>query len=214
MINNKKLVQIIDHISDKVMENKMLLNDLDTAIGDGDHGINMARGFSQVKEKLETLENEDISSILNNVAMTLISVVGGASGPLYGTAFMKMAALVKGKDEINSEDFLDMLKASIEGIKMRGKAERGEKTMLDALIPACEAYETALNSDLSCTQAFIQICAGANDGVEYTKTIKATKGRASYLGDRSLGHADPGATSTALILEAILEVLSNEDKLS
>ncbi len=208
MIDSKSLVKILENISDKIIENKMFLNDLDTAIGDGDHGINMARGFMQVKEKLKTTENDEISHILNNVAMTLVSAVGGASGPLYGTAFMKMAAAMKEKTEINANDFLAMLKAAIEGIQMRGKAVEGEKTMLDALMPACHAYEAALATHSPCKQALSQACDAALAGVEYTKTIKATKGRASYLGDRSIGHADPGANSTTLILEAIKESLS------
>jgi dihydroxyacetone kinase-like protein len=207
MIDNKKLLDILNNIGDRIIENKMFLNDLDTAIGDGDHGINMSRGFTNVKVKLKDLEGKDCTTILNTVAMTLISTVGGASGPLYGTAFMKSAAAVKGLETIDSKGFLNILKASIEGIQMRGKAVKGEKTILDSLIPACEAYEKSLNEDESGTKALEQAVISAKEGVEYTKTIKATKGRASYLGDRSIGHADPGATSTKLILEAILEVL-------
>ncbi len=207
MVDSNKILQILEHISDKIIENKMALNDLDTAIGDGDHGINMARGFSQVKEKLKELENKTASDILNAVAMCLISVVGGASGPLYGTAFMKAAMAVKDKEEISKSDFSDMLKAAIEGIQMRGKAEKGEKTMLDALIPAYDTYEEALLQGRSCTEALTKACEAAKAGCEYTKTIKATKGRASYLGDRSLGHMDPGASSATIILEAIKEVL-------
>lgn len=207
MIDNKKLLSILDNIGDRIIENKMFLNDLDTAIGDGDHGINMSRGFSNVKDKLKDLDGKDCATILNTVAMTLISTVGGASGPLYGTAFMKSAAAVKGLETIDSKVFLNILKASIEGIQMRGKAVKGEKTILDSLIPACEAYEKSLNEEGSGTKALEQAVISAKEGVEYTKTIKATKGRASYLGDRSIGYADPGATSTKLILEAILEVL-------
>ncbi len=207
MVNSSKLLQILDNISDEIIENKMALNDLDTAIGDGDHGINMARGFSEVKEKLKDLENKGVSEILNNVAMTLISVVGGASGPLYSTAFMKTAMLLKGKEEIEAKDFSDILQAAIEGIQMRGKAIKGEKTMLDALIPACEAYEMALQSGSSCKEALAKACDAASSGCEYTKTIKATKGRASYLGDRSIGHIDPGASSTTIILKAIEEII-------
>lgn len=207
MIDNKKLLDILNNIGDRIVENKMVLNDLDTAIGDGDHGINMSRGFTNVKDKLKDLEGKDCTTILNTVAMTLISTVGGASGPLYGTAFMKSAAAVKGMESIDSKAFLSILKASIDGIQMRGKAVKGEKTILDSLIPAYEAYEKSLSVEESGTKALEQAVIAAKEGVEYTKTIKATKGRASYLGDRSIGHADPGATSTKLILEAILEVL-------
>ncbi len=207
MVDNQKLLQILDNISDRIIENKMLLNDLDTAIGDGDHGINMSRGFTNVKEKLKELKDSDLTTILNTVAMTLVSVVGGASGPLYGTAFMKSAAAIKGKNDLDAEDFLAILKASIDGIQMRGKAEEGEKTMLDSLLPACKAYEAAIASKTSASEALQTAIIAAKQGVEYTKTIKATKGRASYLGDRSIGHADPGATSAAIILEAIQETL-------
>lgn len=207
MVDNNKILQILDNIGDRIIENKMFLNDLDTAIGDGDHGINMARGFTNVKEKLKDLQDKDCTTILNTVAMTLISTVGGASGPLYGTAFMKSAAAVKGKENLDSTDLLNILKASIDGVQMRGKAVKGEKTILDSLIPAYEVYGKALNEGSSGTEALEQAVTAAKDGVEYTKTIKATKGRASYLGDRSIGHADPGATSSKIILEALLEAL-------
>ncbi len=207
MIDNKKVLEILDNIGNRIIENKMFLNDLDMAIGDGDHGINMARGFTSVKEKLEGLGDKDLTTILNTVAMTLISSVGGASGPLYGTAFMKSAAAVKGKDGLDSKDMADILRASIEGIQMRGKAVKGEKTMLDSLIPALEIYEESINKESTGREALEKAVGAARDGVQYTKTIKATKGRASYLGERSIGHADPGATSSTIILEAILEAL-------
>lgn len=207
MIDNKRVLEILDNIGNKIIENKMFLNDLDMAIGDGDHGINMARGFTSVKEKLEGLGEKDPATILNTVAMTLISSVGGASGPLYGTAFMKSAAAIKGREDLDSGDLLNILKASIDGIQMRGKAVRGEKTMLDSLIPAYEIFDKALSEKSSGREALERAIEAARDGVEYTKTIKATKGRASYLGERSIGHADPGATSSTLILEAILESL-------
>ena len=207
MIDNKKILEILENIGNRIIENKMFLNDLDMAIGDGDHGINMARGFTNVREKLEGLGDKDPSTILNTVAMTLISSVGGASGPLYGTAFMKSAAAVKGRDKLDSKDMLNILKASIEGIQMRGKAVKGEKTMLDSLIPAYEVYGESINEERTGREALERAVAAARDGVQYTKTIKATKGRASYLGERSIGHADPGATSSTIILEAILESL-------
>ncbi len=207
MVDNKRVLEILDNIGNKIIENKMFLNDLDMAIGDGDHGINMARGFTSVKEKLEDLGEKDPATILNTVAMTLISSVGGASGPLYGTAFMKSAAAIKGREGLDSGDLLNILKASIEGIQMRGKAVRGEKTMLDSLIPAYEIFEKSIVEECSGREALERAIEAARDGVEYTKTIKATKGRASYLGERSIGHADPGATSSTLILEAILESL-------
>lgn len=197
-----KLYQCIQKIGDEIIANKDFLTDLDREIGDADHGVNMARGFTEVLAQLPQ-DEEDMSKVLKKVGMVLLSKVGGASGPLYGTAYMKAAAAVPGKTSITLEDGKEMLTAVIEGIKMRGKAQRGEKTMLDALEPALEALTKGIeNGDdtLSCLNA---MCEAAKEGVEYTKTIIATKGRASYLGERSMGHQDPGATSSMITLEAI-----------
>ena len=135
--------------------------------------------------------------------MILLSNVGGASGPLYGTAYMKASKTVAGKEELSVEDGKAVFEAVIGGIKLRGKAERGEKTMLDAIIPAYEAYCQAADAGSSLTECLDAMCAAAAEGAEFTKTIRATKGRASYLGDRSIGHQDPGATSALLTMEAI-----------
>ena len=130
----------INKIADAINENKEMLTNLDAAIGDADHGINMSRGFNAVREKLKRSENEDIPTVLKKVGMTLISTVGGASGPLYGTAFLRAAGVVQGNETITKEKVLDMFSAAIKGIKDRGKAVRGEKTMIDALEPALEAF--------------------------------------------------------------------------
>ena len=181
----------------------LFLTDLDAAIGDNDHGINMARGFKKVDADLPGLEGKDIGAILKKVGMDLVSTVGGSSGPLYGTAFMKAGAKAAGKNEIGMEDFLAMMDEAIGGVQLRGKAVRGEKTMLDAMIPAQEAMKAAAAGGAD-TAAVLQAgVKAAEEGVEYTKTIIATKGRASYLGERTLGHQDPGATSFTLILKAI-----------
>lgn len=198
------IVGAIGAISTAIAKNKEELTSLDAAIGDADHGINMARGFQAVSAKLSQLAADtDAAAVLKTVGMTLISTVGGASGPLYGTAFLRAAASLQGKQGFAAADGAAMLAAAIAGIKERGKAVRGEKTMLDALEPAYEAFVSAEQAGKSLSECLTAARASAFDGVAYTKTIIATKGRASYLGERSLGHQDPGATSSYLILEAL-----------
>ena len=189
-------------IGDKIIENKDFLTDLDREIGDADHGVNMARGFQSVIEKVDQNET-DIGAALKKTGMTLLSTVGGASGPLYGTAYMEAAKVLAEKQTLTSEDFKAGLEAAIAGIQKRGKAEKGEKTMLDSLLPALDAFTAKVDAGGSLADGLDAACVAANEGIEYTKTIAATKGRASYLGDRSIGHQDPGATSATMTLEVI-----------
>ncbi len=209
MITRDTLIDMLNKIAETIIENKEFLTDLDAAIGDGDHGINMDKGFRAVIEKLHGVKDKDCGSILKTTAMTLISTVGGASGPLYGTAFLKASIIAKEKMELESEDIIRMFDEGIKGIVMRGKAKRGEKTMLDSLIPAYEALKISIEGGDTLTQAFDKATKAAYDGVEYTKTIRATKGRASYLGNRSIGHQDPGATSSYLMIKSLANFLSN-----
>jgi dihydroxyacetone kinase-like protein len=160
-----------------------------------------------VKEKLKEDEETNIGEILKKTGMTLVSNVGGASGPLYGTAFMKAGMEVNGKEEINIADFERMLKAALDGIKLRGKAERNDKTMIDAIEPALNAVSNAIRQELSPKDVLKAAADAANEGVAFTKEIVARKGRASYLGERSIGHQDPGATSSALIFDIIYKEL-------
>ena len=179
------------------------LTDLDNAIADGDHGINMARGFAAVERKLPSLAGGDIGAVLKAVGMTIVSAVGGSAGPLYGTAFLKAGLALTGRSELTLDDFLGCFKAAVEGVRQRGRAVRGEKTMLDAMIPALEAMTAARAAGGDAKAVLAAGVAAAHEGVEYTKTIVATKGRASYIGERSLGHQDPGATSVTFLLEEI-----------
>jgi dihydroxyacetone kinase-like protein len=197
-----KFIELFDH---KMEEHRQALTDMDQAIGDGDHGINMNRGMKAVGEKLPTVQDKTISDILKSVGMTLVSTVGGASGPLYGTAFMKAGMAAKGKDELEAADVSALLEAAIGGIVTRGKATTGEKTMLDAIVPAKEAYDKAVADGKSITDALVDAEDAAWKGVEFTKTIIATKGRASYLGERSIGFQDPGATSITYMIQAAKE---------
>lgn len=207
MCNSNILIKIIENMGKNIIENKDYLTELDRVIGDADHGINMSKGFSAVDAKLDEMNGKDWGSILKTVAMTLISTVGGASGPLYGTAFLRASTVVDGKTEIDKEDIINMFEQAVEGIKMRGKSDKGDKTILDALIPAFEALKLAYEEGKDTKIAFKMAEEAALEGVEYTKDIIAKKGRASYLGERSIGHQDPGATSTYIMIKSINEVL-------
>ncbi len=203
MTDNAKVVAILTAMKEAIDENAQFLTDLDAAIGDNDHGINMARGFKKVEADLPGVAAKDIGAILKKVGMDLVSTVGGSSGPLYGTAFMKAGAKTAGKMEIGMDDFLVMIDEAIGGVQMRGKAVAGEKTMLDAMMPARDAMKAAAAEGKGVREVLDAGVAAAEAGVEYTKTIIATKGRASYLGERSIGHQDPGATSFTVLLKAI-----------
>ena len=202
-MNTEKLIAAIQKIGAKIEAEKAYLTELDNVIGDGDHGINLARGFGEVEKKLDSLKDKEPGDVLKTVGMTLVSTVGGASGPLYGTGFMKLGAALKGKADVTVPDFLEGLQAAIEGIMQRGRSAQGEKTMLDAMIPAKEAMEAKWAETSDAKAAFAAGVAAAWAGVEFTKTIAATKGRASYLGERSIGHQDPGATSFTMLLEIV-----------
>ena len=188
--------------ADVLDENNHYLTKLDAAIGDGDHGINMDRGFKAVMLKLPDVADKDIGTILKTVGMTLISTVGGAAGPLYGTFFLQAGMKSTGKMELNLEDWLLALEAAVEGVVMRGKAELGDKTMVDALSPAVESLKHSMDDHMSIDQAIQLSAEAAKQGMVDTIPWVARKGRASYLGERSAGHQDPGATSSYLILQA------------
>jgi dihydroxyacetone kinase-like protein len=205
MATKAEVLDFIRIYGDKMAEHRQELTDLDQVIGDGDHGINMSRGFKAVGEKMPTIEDKNIDDILKTVGMTLVSTVGGASGPLYGTAFMKAGAAVKGKEELSNDDIISAFDAAIGGVQYRGKAVEGEKTILDSLIPAVNAMRKSIEEGKTMIEALEDAEKAAWAGVEYTKTIIATKGRASYLGERSIGHQDPGATSTAYLVQAARE---------
>jgi len=182
--------------------NRQWLTELDSAIGDADHGINMDRGFTAVKAELAAHVPSDISSAFQNVATTLIRHVGGAAGPLYGTFFLRAAAACTGKTEIGAADVVALFQAGIEGVGQRGKAAAGDKTMLDALLPALDAMRKAAESGGSLAAILDEGAAAAHAGMLGTIPMQARKGRASYLGVRSIGHQDPGATSSYLLLKA------------
>ncbi len=188
--------------AERVTANKDLLTQLDSAIGDADHGANMARGMAAVVAALDGKPPATAAALLKQVGMTLVSTVGGASGPLYGTFFLRMATAAGEVDALNAEAFAKALRAGLDGVVARGKAEAGDKTMFDALAPAVEALDTALAAGAPLADALRATAAAAAEGRDATVPMLARKGRASYLGERSVGHQDPGATSTTLLLEA------------
>jgi dihydroxyacetone kinase-like protein len=206
-VTKNQIVTWLEKTADVLIANKEYLTELDSAIGDADHGINMDRGFRKVNEKLPSVADKDIGSILKTVGMTLISSVGGAAGPLYGTFYMRSGMAVAAKEELNNGDVVEMLQAGVDGIVQRGRAEREDKTMFDAWAPAMDALNAALAEDDDLIAALTAAVAAAEQGMKDTIPLQARKGRASYLGERSIGHQDPGATSSYLILNALLETL-------
>jgi len=208
MVTKQQIIQWLQSIAVVLEQNKDYLTELDAAIGDADHGINMNRGFQKVASQLPGVADTDIGSILKTVSMTIISSVGGASGPLYGTMFLRASTAVAGKSELTDEDMVGLLQAAVDGVVQRGKANLGDKTMLDALSPASDALRQAVANGASTQEALEQAVAAAEQGMKDTIGLVAKKGRASYLGDRSANHQDPGATSAYLILKTLLETVS------
>ncbi|MGM0501427.1 MAG: dihydroxyacetone kinase subunit DhaL [Bacillota bacterium] len=200
---SKKAVEIFDKVADEIIANKKRLTELDAAIGDGDHGINMARGFTEVKKELENGDFDSNKEVLKKIAMVLISNIGGASGPLFGTAFLKASAVID--DEISLENLVEVGEEVIAGIKMRGKAELEDKTMLDTIIPAVNSLKEDYEEGVELNTALKNCVAAAQEGMESTIPLVAKKGRASYLGERSKGHQDPGSTSSYLIIKTIVD---------
>lgn len=193
----------------EVAENRQYLTRLDGAIGDGDHGTNMDRGMKKALERLEATDGDDIGAALKAVGMALVSSVGGAAGPLYGTLFMQMGQSAAGKSVLDLAGFTEALDAGVQGVVKRGKAERGDKTMVDALGPALDALREAEGDDVGA--ALQRAAEAAREGMEATVPLVARKGRASYLGERSAGHQDPGATSSHLLLKTAAEAVGSGD---
>jgi len=184
-----------------IAEHKDQLTRLDADIGDGDHGSNMDRGFQAVLAKLPDVADKDIGAIFKTVGMTLVSTVGGASGPLYGTFFLQLGTAASGKLELSLEDWVAALRAGVDGVTMRGKAGLRDKTMLDTLIPALQALQEAAAQGAGFAAALDASALAAEQGMLATIPMVAHKGRASYLGERSAGHQDPGATSARLLIQ-------------
>ena len=202
----QRTVEVVRAMAAAMEEHRAHLTKLDSEIGDGDHGTNMHRGFQAVLERLETAEPATPADVLKAVSMALIGKVGGAAGPLYGTAFLRASTALADKEEVSSEDAAEALEAALGGIKQRGKAEVGDKTIIDALEPAVEAAKEAAGEG-SVARVFRSAAEAAKKGAESTVPLTARRGRASYLGARATGHQDPGATSTYMLLDAAARTL-------
>jgi len=208
-VTRDSVVEWIKAYAAVIEQNKDYLTELDAAIGDADHGANMNRGFQAVLGKMSELADKDIGTIFKTIGMTLLSTVGGASGPLYGTFFLQAGMKTAGKVELSPEDWQAVLEAALSGVVMRGKAELGDKTMVDALTPALEAFRKALSEKTQFETALSLSAEAARKGMESTTPLVARKGRASYLGERSAGHQDPGSTSTYLLLKTAADTWQN-----
>ncbi|EFM97180.1 dihydroxyacetone kinase subunit DhaL [Actinobacillus pleuropneumoniae] len=205
-ISKQQILQWLENCNQVMTEQRDFLTQLDTEIGDGDHGLNMQRGFSKALEKIATVSDKDIGTILKTVGMTLLSQVGGASGPLYGTLFIKGSQVANGKEQLTFEELVSVFKAGVEGIIARGRAEPGDKTLCDVWLPLLDELAQA---DHSQPEAVLlnQAVEKAENFAKATVPMTAKKGRASYLGERSVGHADPGATSSYYLIKALAEAV-------
>jgi dihydroxyacetone kinase-like protein len=207
-VGTDTLVDWISGFRDAVTEKREWLTELDSAIGDADHGANMARGMSAVGEKLAAGTPATVDELLKTVGMTLVSSVGGASGPLYGTFFLRMGMTAGAVTELDAAGLASALRAGLEGIVARGKAEAGDKTMFDAMAPAVDALDAAIADGADLSTAARRAADAAVAGRDATEPLVARKGRASYLGERSAGHLDPGAASTAILFDTLATAIS------
>lgn len=201
----QQVLNWLEKTNEKIQMNKEYLTSLDRAIGDGDHGINMSRGFQEVIDKTTTTTYISVSDLLKDVAMTLLSKVGGASGPLYGTAFLKMSMVVKNRQPVDKKTLEDALESALEGILHRGKAQLNDKTLVDVWTPVVyllKDKEVVKGSELEEV---------SKNAMESTKERMAKKGRAAYLKERSIGHLDPGSVSSYYLFASLAEVLSEEE---
>ncbi|WP_047981780.1 dihydroxyacetone kinase subunit DhaL [Ornithinibacillus contaminans] len=202
-LNGQDIVAWFDYTNEKIQQHKEYLTSLDQPIGDGDHGINMARGYQETVKRLAAKEYSEPSEVLKDASMTLLSKVGGASGPLYGTAFLKMSMAVKGLETIDQDALVKGLEAALAGLKQRGKSEVGEKTLLDVWGPVVEYCS---GNDLKVDV----LLDTARTAMENTSGLQATKGRAAYFKEKSIGHIDPGSASSFYVFEALAEVLKEK----
>ncbi len=207
-VSLETLVAWLRRFTELVTDQRAYLTELDSAIGDADHGANMSRGMNAVIEKLDGATPGAADELFKTVGMTLVTSVGGASGPLYGTFFLRMGMTAGAVPAFDGASLGSALRAGLEGVVARGKAEAGDKTMYDAMAPALDAYDAAISSGASVQDAAAAALTAAEAGREATAPLVARKGRASYLGERSAGHLDPGATSTAMLFQALAETLS------
>ena len=211
-VSTEQLVSWLARFRDLVTEQRSYLTELDSAIGDADHGANMTRGMTAVMEKIGAADAAasaaTVDELFKSVGMTLVTSVGGASGPLYGTFFLRMGTTAGSVTQVDGPALAAALRAGLDGVVARGKAEAGDKTMFDAMYPALDAFDAAIANGADPAAAAAAALTAAEAGRDATKPLIARKGRASYLGERSIGHLDPGATSTTLLFQALAETLA------
>ena len=205
-VNLQHIVEWLRGLQQVYAENKEFLTDLDSAIGDADHGVNMDRGFTAAIQTLNQSPPADIAAAFKMVSTDLIRTVGGASGPLYGTFFLRASTASKGKNELNVDDVIAVFESGLEGVLQRGKAQVNDKTMVDVLSPVLQAMKDARQQGADMAAMLAQAVNVAEIGMKNTIPLQARKGRASYLGERSIGHQDPGATSSYLLIQKAAEI--------
>ena len=196
---------VVRTITDTCIANEKYFGDLDSVVGDGDFGFSLARGFERVDEGWDTFDRTDIGTFLSKIAIVITSRVGGTSGPIWGTAFLRAGSTAKGKVDLTGDDVVAMLRAAVEGIKARGGASLGEKTLLDALVPFTDTLEERLHAGDSAGDALKAAAVTARTTADATKELEAKRGRASYTGERSIGSVDPGAVAIAVLAEKLAE---------
>jgi len=204
-VSDARVESVVRTIAHTCVENEKYFGDLDSVVGDGDFGFSLARGFENVETQWDTFDRSDTGTFLQKVAIVMTSRIGGTSGPIWGTAFLRAAGQVKGKQEITGDDVVAMLRAAIEGIKARGGADLGEKTLLDALAPMTDTIERELAAGSAPADIAKAAAVSARDAAEATRPMQARRGRASYTGERSIGSLDPGAVAVAVLAERVAD---------
>lgn len=204
-LNTQDMIKIVDQMADVIIENEVYFCELDSVAGDGDFGMSVAKGFNQLKKEWDSLSKDNMGSFLKDCGMIITEYCGGASGPIWGSAFRGAAKATKNLEEVTLQEFAEMMQAAVDAIQKRGNAQLGDKTLLDALIPTTEALKTAASHDLTFKEALEKGAQAAVDGAEKTKSMVASRGRASYVGERSLEHPDAGAMALGVIFTAISE---------
>lgn len=204
-MSDSRVETVVRTITEGCIENEKYFGDLDSVVGDGDFGFSLARGFENVLAQWDTFDRSDTGTFLQKVAVVMSGRIGGTSGPIWGTAFLRAAGQVKGKQEVTGDDVVAMLRAAIEGIKARGGADLGEKTLLDALAPMTDTIERELAAGSAPADIAKAAAASARDAAEATRPMQARRGRASYTGERSIGSLDPGAVAVAVLAERVAD---------
>jgi dihydroxyacetone kinase-like protein len=204
-VSDARVESVVRTIAQTCIENEKYFGDLDSVVGDGDFGFSLARGFEKVLEQWDSFDRSDTGTFLQKVAVVMTSRIGGTSGPIWGTAFLRAAGQVKGRQEITGDDVVVMLRAAIEGIKARGGADLGEKTLLDALAPMTDTIERGLGAGTAPADIAKTAAVTAREAAEATRPMQARRGRASYTGERSIGSLDPGAVAVAVLAERVAD---------